>query len=122
VGKSSRDCFPLRDGDPFRRSKDPSEYILRVQNTPPESPQSETEVQRLIRAEKEHERVVVSRSLEAHNSLSQNTLKSLRSAKRGTAGLVAPKAAGCLDIYVASESVERAVIRLPKATVRKSGN
>jgi hypothetical protein len=87
-----------------------SEYVLRVQNAPPESPESETEVQRLIRAEKERERVVVSRSLEALDPLSQKTLKSLRSAKKGTAGLVAPKAAGCLDIYVALERVERAVL------------
>ena len=105
IGKGRRVKKP-----PLPPFKGKSEYILRVQNGLPESPDGETEAQRLIRVEKkEGHRVVVRRSLEDLHPLAEKTLKSLRSAKPGTEGLVLPRAAGCLDIHVAPESVERAV-------------
>jgi hypothetical protein len=95
---------------PLPSFKGPTEYVLRDQNTQPESLEWETETQRLIRAEKDGKKVVVSRLLESIHPVSEKTLKILRSAKKGTEGLVAPKAAGCMNIYVAPENIERAVL------------
>ena len=103
---------------PLPSFKGTPEYILRVQNVPPESPEEETEAQRLIRAEKKEGRqVVVNRSLEDLCALAEKTLKSLMAAKAGTEGLVKPRAAGCLNIHVSPDCIERAV-RIMDALVK----